>query len=314
MSGNCTTSFFKLLRESLFGIDAGEIVLSGEEWSELYLVSRRQACQAVVFDSATRFDMPVNLREVWSKEVAAIERRNARIAKVAEVQNAAWERRGITAVELKGQAVAALYPVPRHRISGDIDWWFPTREDWKKAIEAAHDNGCETRTDSDGDIHYTVSGVVVEHHSKGFQENTPEGRIAFLCWHIAKHAMVFGVGMRQVCDYALTIRKHHETYDREKVVALCRELGLERFLPILERATELLFSENPGRPVSGELDRMAERFIDLVMTDGNFGHDRKHMFSGFFKRLRFFLCCAPGAFFKRWGSLIIGRLTRWFTR
>ncbi|MCQ2142573.1 MAG: nucleotidyltransferase family protein [Bacteroidales bacterium] len=312
MSGRPTESFFRLLRDSLFGIDAGKIDLTDGEWLELYRTSRSQACQAVIFDSASRYDMPVKIREAWSKEVASIERRNARIRKVTEVQSAAWEKRGITAVELKGQAVAALYPRPEHRVCGDIDWWFPIEEDWEKAIAAAHENKCETTIDSDGDVHYALAGVVVEYHKKGFRENTPEGRIAFLCRHIAKHAMVFGVGMRQVCDYALTIRKYDSTYDRAKVASFCKDMKLNRFLPILNRAVEILFAAGITDQKDVSIDDMAKDFIDLVMVDGNFGHDKKHMFIGFFMRLRFFLRCAPGAFFGRWSALITGRIKRWF--
>lgn len=314
MSGDYTRSFFKLLRESLFGYDAGEIALSENEWIALYLTARRQACQAVVYDAAAKYSMPGLLRERWAEDVLKIENRNARIKKVAEKQMAAWERRGIGAVELKGQAVAALYPRPEHRICGDIDWWFPREGDWEKALDAAHENKCVTKVDSDGDVHYLLATVMVEHHRNGFRENTPEGRIAFLCWHIAKHAMVFGVGMRQVCDYALTVKKYDATYDRAKVAGFCHDMRLGRFLPILNRAVEILFAPEPKTCEDVRLERRARKFIDLVMTDGNFGHDRKHMVKGFFMRLAFFLDCAPRAFFGRWGQLISGRIRRWFTK
>jgi len=313
MSGNLTESFYRLLRESLFSINAGEISLSREEWFALYRTSRRQACSAVVFDAARRLDLPSDLREKWALEVKRIEKRNERMAMVIAKQMAAWDRRGITGVELKGRAVAALYPRPEHRVCGDIDWWFPKEDDWDKALLAAHENGLETVLDSDGDIHYTLGGIVIEHHREGLMENSAEGRIAFLCRHIAKHAMVFGVGMRQICDYALATRACGDSCDRAKIAAFCREMGLGRFLPVLDRAVEVLFASEVTDPADAYIDNTARLFIELVMKDGNFGHDRKHMFSGFLLRLRFFMRCAPGAFFRRWASLFSGHIRRWFT-
>ncbi|MDD6364824.1 MAG: nucleotidyltransferase family protein [Bacteroidales bacterium] len=147
--------------------------------------------------------MPVELAVRWATEVLENERGYERMASVIELQRRAWEKRGLEAVLQKGHSVAAYYPVPEHRSCGDIDWYFPRREDFRMACRVAQENGLELKWDSDGDVSYTLSGMVVEHHRKGMPQDTPEQMLLMLEDHVLKHAMVMGVGLKQVCDVAI---------------------------------------------------------------------------------------------------------------
>ncbi len=210
--------------------------MSEAQWEELHCLAQRQGVLALVYDglctpfpsasdtsdvmpgtmatsvtaapgtlatSAAVDMMPVELAARWATEVLENERGYERMASVIDLQRRAWEKRGLEAVLQKGHSVAAYYPVPEHRSCGDIDWYFPRREDFRKACRVAQENGLELKWDSDGDVSYTLSGMVVEHHRKGMPQDTPEQMLLMLEDHVLKHAMVMGVGLKQVCDVAI---------------------------------------------------------------------------------------------------------------
>ena len=66
----------------------------------------------------------------------------------------------------KGQGLAAMYPNPLHRTPGDIDWYLPGIENFSKALALVKSKGLAPEIDGDGDYHYSVNGVVVEHHRR----------------------------------------------------------------------------------------------------------------------------------------------------
>ena len=189
--------------------------MSEAQWEELHRLAQRQGVLALVYDglctsfpsasdiSAAIDMMSVELAARWATEVLENERGYERMASVIELQRRAWEKRGLEAVLQKGHSVAAYYPVPEHRSCGDIDWYFSRREDFRKACCVAQENGLELKWDSDGDVSYTLSGMVVEHHRKGMPQDTPEQMLLMLEDHVLKHAMVMGVGLKQVCDVAI---------------------------------------------------------------------------------------------------------------
>lgn len=218
--------FLRLLACGLWGRAPERFMeMSEAQWEQLHRLAQRQGVLALVYDglctpfpsasdisaampgtmatSAAVDMMPVELAARWATEVLENERGYERMASVIELQRRAWEKRGLEAVLQKGHSVAAYYPVPEHRSCGDIDWYFPRREDFRKACRVAQENGLELKWDSDGDVSYTLSGMVVEHHRKGMPQDTPEQMLLMLENHVLKHAMVMGVGLKQICDVAI---------------------------------------------------------------------------------------------------------------
>lgn len=229
--------FLRLLACGLWGRAPERFMeMSEAQWEELHRLAQRQGVLALVYDglctpfppasdissaapgtkatsvtatlgtlatSAAVDMMPVELAARWATEVLENERGYERMASVIELQRRAWEKRGLEAVLQKGHSVAAYYPVPEHRSCGDIDWYFPRRLDFRKACRVAQENGLELKWDSDGDVSYTLSGMVVEHHRKGMPQDTPEQMLLMLEDHVLKHAMVMGVGLKQICDVAI---------------------------------------------------------------------------------------------------------------
>lgn len=310
MTYNVLKTFFALLRAALWGGDPGEIHLSSGEWPYLFALARRHTVQGIIHDALMTLPdlsgMPEEVRSRWDQEVRYIEARYDRIARVAEVQAEAWQRRGINAVQLKGHTVAVYYPNPRHRVCGDIDWWFPTEEDWKKGLETARANGCRLTLDSDGDYNYRLGGIMVEHHKHGLEADGPEGIMLMLNMHILHHVMVAGVGLRQICDLAMAYDRHAESIPAYR--ALVKEKGLEAWTEVLdELVTSLKEGEGPMA-----LEGRADALLDLVLEDGNFGLDKDFRFGGFHRRASLLLRLVPGRFVRTWAGLVRGRLRRFF--
>ena len=303
--------FFSLLRKALVP-GGGEVDVAGADWDMIFSTACRHSVQAVMFDAVR--DLPAGsglsplLAARWLMEAGEAEKEYGRIKSVVEAQRAVWESRGIDAVLLKGLESAKYYPVPEHRINGDIDWWMRGRESWDSALGWLGEEGIGWKRDSDGDISYEYSGVLVEHHRKGFAGEGPEAELLYLAEHVFHHAAVSGVGLRQVCDYAMALRYFDGTFDRDRYVSLAASRGFAGWVRLLDAAVALIMDGGEGLPAG--LRRRAERLLALIMEDGNFGLDRKKRFGAFFTRAAAVGVSAPIRFILRWGGLGVGRLKR----
>lgn len=299
-------ALFSLIRFALWGapyptFPAAAFPADAEGWRRLYRESCRQAVQGIVYDAIRKLHLdpllPEDLASKWAEAVSDIESHNSHLAQVSALQTRAWERRGVDAVELKGLTVAAFYPVPEHRASGDIDWWFPTVDDWDKALRAVEENGLAPEYDGDGDFHYLLGGVVVEHHRNGLEVPGAAGQLLLQSKHILHHAMGAGVGLRHICDIALTYDALEGQYDRREYLDLLSARGLSSWTRCLENVVLFLKGES-------ELSFWGGRLLGLVMADGNFGLHKRRRFSGFLLRMLFFIPIAPRPFIRHWIHLL----------
>lgn len=298
--------FFRLLDAGIHGTIPSAFTATPEQWVEVHALANRQAVTGIVFDAVQKLPegngLPLNLAARWLVETQKIEARNEHIAKVIDAQKKAWDHNGIDAILMKGHSIAALYPIPEHRACGDIDWYFPSDEDWEKANAIARKNGLELKLDSDGDVHYMLANVIVEHHRDGRRQDCPIDVIVMLVEHVLHHAMVMGVGMKQVADVAAAYNYFEGKFDKEELSEALRKEGLLEWDGLL-------------RKVISQVDEPDVRTLtELILADGNFGLDKIVRLSGFLKRWRLFRKYAPSQFYVRWMQLFKGRLKRCFTR
>ena len=274
--------------------------LEEADWEFVFDTACRHCMESVLFDYVK--DLPADsgisplLAAKWYSASIREEKNYAAVAAAVDGQRKEWREKGIDAVLLKGLECSAFYPVPEHRSFGDIDWWMRTETDWNKALDVLKGNGIRWRQDSDGDISYSLGNIPVEHHRRGPVEDSPEGTVLYLAEHVFHHAAVYGVGLRQICDYALA--SGNLPIDGEKLFHMARKEGLDRWLGLLDNVTEVLMDgSNP--------DRRTEAFLKLVLADGNFGEGRISL-----KRMVILFRSAPQKFFERWAGLAVGRIKR----
>ena len=287
-------AFLKLLRNALWNRPIeGWKKLSPEQWKELVALAKTHTLAGTLSDALNSLpedcDAPSEVLEPWLVEVQRTEEAYALHSKIVGMQRRAWEERGLKALLLKGLDSAAMYSVPEHRTCGDIDWYFSSAEDWKTANEIAAGNGCKLEMDSDGDVHYTLSGVVVEHHRRwndassararrvidALPPETPEAQLIMRNVHILKHAMVGGIGLRQLCDLAMAYRHYDGQYDPASLTGKLREAGLGKWNGLLNAFLAQVigceYIDKDDKVPAADL----EWLVRAVLDDGNFGRRRQ---------------------------------------
>lgn len=279
-----------LLLDSIEWNPCDEIWLSADGWRAVYSQAMRQGVCGLVWRAASRrgVGIPEDLAIQWEVAVGVIRRDNERINHIVGLQRAAWEKESVNTVLLKGPESAKMYSDPGLRMGGDIDWWMVTDQDWTRALEYVQAKGLECRMDSDGDVHYEFGGVVIEHHHDGLVREGPLGELLLRCEHVLHHAMVYGVGLKQVCDYLAALKYYEGKYDESEYKVLLRSRGIDRW----EKSLREL---NPA-------------LMELVFSDGNMGFGKKFRMGGLPDRLLFFVRICPAALCKRWYRLIVGRI------
>lgn len=142
--------------------------LSEAEWEEVYLLARRQTVTGLVWQGISylpdEWMPPGKVLVRWVAVVDGIERKNRLMNRVVmELQD--WFRReGLRVVLQKGQGVALFYEKPLWRECGDIDFYFPDKQESERAVELLARKGVKVQRAADGSVHYRWRGVEVEHH------------------------------------------------------------------------------------------------------------------------------------------------------
>lgn len=250
--------------------DLSPFPLTDTEWWFVYRMSVRQTVTGIVYRGLHYLpdewlpDDALMIR--WVAETDRIERRNRKMNTVLEQLFRQMNNRGLHPILLKGQGIAAFYERPLLRECGDIDLYFPSKEEERQAADLMRKAGCRTERQADGSNNYSRQGVEVEHHTrlfdlynpllKGFLSSlirkygmtemdlipdTPENgeaartkitvpspllNVVMLNTHLLKHLMGHGIGLRQFCDMARAYHTLHGSYSPEELKAVYRRTGL----------------------------------------------------------------------------------------
>ena len=331
-----TESLFLLLRAGLWS-EVGEFPsLNDEQWGMVIAESRRQAVQGLVCEGAKLLPegkMPPQERSVdLLMESYALERRSAYVQEVFEALVALFRSKGLSPVVQKGPSVAQYYPNPLIRRSGDIDLFFLS-EEFGQARKVAEGEGVAIREESDGGLCYRWRNVTVEHHRRyydcrsdfeGVEVPSNEATLLLLSTHILKHAIGTGIGLKQLCDYAVACTALKGQYDREDYMQQVRRAGLMRWQKMLDSFTcRYLGLKEENAPSSGVAGgkQYPEKLLSIILEGGDFGHhnprrrlsgsesDRRKNTVGFFvRRIPFALSVAPGEWLYTVGRLVRGNL------
>ncbi len=218
------------------------------------------------------------------------------------------EDAGLTPVLLKGQAYARCYPEQWLRQCGDIDLYVGEAA-YMSAFKTVFKRGWECDKEIDPKAKHfgcRLHGVRVEIHrvaaclaspwaNKRFeawsrQQLSSGGRsvsigdraiavpsaifdVVFVFLHLYNHFINGGVGLRQICDWVMLLHAHAGSIDETELKKCLQAFGLMRawrkFTPI---AVDVLGLPKPECPFySSSCRRKAERILDIIMREGNFG-------------------------------------------
>ena len=332
--------------------------LTEESWENVFRLARQQTVTALAFEGLRRLPDPLFPSEAlllrWAAETDAIERRNRKMNQALEQLYEMFRQQGLNPVLQKGQSVARFYEHPLWRECGDIDLYFNNERAWKAAIDHLQLQHIRIKKQADHSISYRWQGVEVEHHRRLLDLHNPylqefakeletrksyypiplfpesETSITVLSpfldlllqnLHILKHSLGRGIGLRQLCDMARSCYHLHREVDAQEMKAVCRQLGLERWCPLLHAfLTDCLGLPTDCLPYP-ETAPTARPLGDIIWRGGNFGqHDnglkqdadgwqrKKQTASSFGRNIRFAYHYAPKEAFWLFLQLLKGQI------
>ena len=343
-------AFFYLVKAGMYGETDPNMEsvfpLSERSWEAVVLLARQQTVVGLVYrglDVLPEEWLPsMRVMAVFMACADRIEKANAKMNKTIVKLWRYFEEKGITTVLQKGQGSAQMYPDPALRECGDIDIYFPDNVD--NPLAGIADADCEKRPD--GSVFYTVDGIVVEQHNhlldiasplrqrfikkliadKGFEKvrvggddgvdvlvPAPEVNLLLISSHILKHILGVGIGLRQICDYAVARRYYAGRVNPAEMQSIYRKAGIVKWSKYLDGFLT---------PVYG--GKKSNILLDIILKGGNFGSftegckratksrvSRKlHTLRSFCGNIRLAFRFAPGEWFWTMAQLIGGQF-RW---
>lgn len=310
-SAACRTALLQLLQSALWGRAPQEQAFQGltrADWQSIFLAAQAQTVMALAFQAfeflpdellpddvlLTRWMVQTEQAEQHSRHM------NDALASLCEF----FTTRGLQPVVLKGQSIARLYRHPLARECGDIDLHFPIHEQATQALCALRDTGVHPQPKPDGSYLYSWQDVPVEHHPRftdlaspfarrrlsrmlcrfpsqsvalGMGTHTqilvPEPTVSLFIQstHILKHAMGWGIGLRQMADMAVSLHSQPSQIDGRAYQRACSEAGILHWNSLLHGFLTQCFD------LPLQMLPYADRIFDSqplqerVWCDGNFG-------------------------------------------
>ena len=262
--------FCELLRTSLSnGIPSGFINenLSDADWQTIYGIACEQGVAGIVFPSIEKLQPccrpPKEVLLNWYAATTCIQKNNLKTKFLIATVTRWFAAAGIKTVVLKGLACAAYYPKPELRLLGDFDCYLCG--DYEKGNMMARMNGAFVENHDYKHSHIFYKGLMVENHrfftkirgrkiNKSFERRlvgivqdfvcnkdsseTPivppaQFNALFFAVHAYTHFMDERLTIRQVCDWALFLKKEHDNIDWQDFYQWMERLGMTRFVGVL---------------------------------------------------------------------------------
>lgn len=300
-----------LLRSSLWqkSPDPG-LFGPGADWSGVLSLASMHSVLPLVADGISFLPQDcgpsVQMLMKLHSAVVATARAHSLVADVTADAVSRLRAAGIRTVLLKGQGLAANYPDPRRRTCGDIDLYVG-EAGYEEASEifAAQGRGF---TESSHHLHLKWRGVTLEiHRSAGVLAGRTElfrqwsSRLLedrgcrsmeiggetvllppvrfdalFVMYHLYRHFISSGAGLRQLCDWAMYLHRFSREIDRDALEQDLRLLSLSEGWKVTGCiVSSLLGMPQDEIPAAGtwgpSLRRRAAVAAGDIVRYGNFG-------------------------------------------
>lgn len=299
--------------------------LTQAEWNSVFVLAQQQTVLGITYrglDYLPEYLFPSQeLLIRWVAEIDRIEQRNLESNQSLIELVKLFSSHGLKPILQKGQGVATFYDRPLLRTCGDIDLWFPTREERLEAVRLIKEQGIAVHTAADRSNHYMWHSIEVEHHrylldlqspfAKGWGRRmvlkmqpttltlvehtdtailtpSPEINLLLLNAHICKHAIGLGIGLRQICDIARAYLMLHDRVDGEEIRALYHRAGLKRWSRLLHSfLVEWIGLDRELLPYEEPMSDDSKPLLEVVLRGGNFGQhtsDREAVMGSLWER------------------------------
>lgn len=303
--------FFELLQFALGNREYLSTVPSAKDWTEIYDESEKQAVTGIVLHGIDKLPLdqrpPQALLLQWIGISQMIEQRNKVMNIRCKELLETLSEHGLQGSILKGQGIVQFYDneLRQLRQSGDIDVYVDCG--LEKSLTFAKTMGqkdvdwdykhlhLNIWDDTEVEMHYRVEVLLnlrknrklqrwfkeneelIFSHDNNLTTPTSEFNVFYILLHIYRHFLYEGVGLRQIVDYYMVLRKVHEVgLEIQESVNAVHQFGIEKF------ASGLIWvmQEALGMPCEWMLwepdKKEGEYILKQVMEGGNFGHhDRR---------------------------------------
>lgn len=225
-----------------------------------------------------------------------------------------FRKHGLDGVLLKGQGVARYYRVPQMRHSGDIDFYVG-RKNYNRAVELCRQHLIDNKSRcGETEHHFTfyMSGVPIEIHRMATRVYSPlrnsrfqrwivdqlehssarrtvvmgntditlpsyDFDVIFIFYHAWRHYLMGGIGIRQLCDWALIFHTHGNEINIEALKDNIHRFGMIKgwklFACIVVRYLGVPLSKMPLYDPS--YSKKSEEIFQEIIAGGSFGHYSK---------------------------------------
>ena len=313
-----TSDFFPLLRSAVF-MDSYD--LSGEKWThgqvvEVCDLARKQAAEGLIikgiFDSGLKLDRPDLIDLVGKRQ--SIWQGNLELDQAVADLCSSLHDAGIRIWVVKGQTLAQLYPEPKSRSCGDIDFLCHP-DDWEKAVAyfTKEHNVVFINPITPKDEGFSIKGIKYEMHRTLVMLSSPSHQrywdtvvmdeilasdesieicgvrvpvlpptinALYVFAHIFGHFISEGIGLRQFCDWALVLKHYKPRIDVAQLEAHLEGIGLKKafigFGAILTDYLGLPYEDFPFE-IPQEFHRRAGSLWKNILELGNFGKNKKYL-------------------------------------
>lgn len=295
--------FLSLLACELFKCEIPDTFPS--DWSNIYAIAQRHAVTPLIYPAIKCIPfVPAEIVNHFRSAAIYSYDLSDRILKGHQEVIGLMDSMQITCSVLKGVSVARLYPHPKLRVPGDIDL-LVNPQDIQGVCNAMVGAGYEFSHSTDKHYCYHKDGISIEiHHMASEFPDNKKGNYAreymrmalnhtqriklngiavpmllsayqlvSLLAHMEHHLTGTGIGLRQFCDWAITVNAYRDEIGEEALAILDR-CGLLEFAKVSTRLCEKYL----GLPHLSWTANVSEEAADALMHDllesGNF-HEHK---------------------------------------
>ena len=295
-------AFFELLRAGLWGREPEPAFftnLQPDDWRQILGMAQKQAVLGLIYAGVSCLPKPLMPEQQTVLRLYGlaeqIRRKNQEIAVVTREICGWFEEVGLEPIVLKGHSVGAFYADPELRQPGDLDLLF--HRDYDRVVPTVRAQGIDVELDKNHDK-FTHRGILVELHSRPFHllrpianlDLTPDNstdksalsirslnlkaNALLLLLHPAVHFMEAGLGLRQLCDWAVFVHDYAGRAELDEAWQLINEQGAGRFaceftavaVQYLGLEEEKVFSWIRESNV-----KLRKRMLAEMLDQGNFG-------------------------------------------
>lgn len=295
-----TDALFSLLAYGLFQreltADFGSI-----DWNKLVASANDHVVTALLYPGIKKVqDVPSEIFDHVQKHAVRSYARRDRIAAIQQEIIEIFSTSDILCAILKGTAIECSYPYPELRLPGDIDILISGKQ-MQNAADILTQAGYLFVEKNDIHTSYVKKGVHIEIHNRisRFPDNEkgqytqryladaeryvtyqdlgkgvfpmlahPYHSISLLA-HMERHMCASGIGLRQLCDWAVTVHRLSKT-EEDELLTVLEACGMLRYAQVLTKVCEL-YLQLPERRWTGDVQKDdAVSVMEDILSVGNF--------------------------------------------